>query len=177
MSTATLTESPAASRMLPRYRELGYPEIAPLPEGADRPFWSVMIPTFNCAELLRLTLAAVLTQDPGPDQMPVEVIVDGSPKDDPEAVVREVGGGRVAFYRQPKNLGATGNFNSCLERSRGRYVQVLHGDDLVQPGFYAAMRALLESHPEAGSAHCQFAIIDDDGYWTGLGEVVHRARW
>ena len=31
--------------------------IAPLPSGRPRPFWSVMIPTYNCADYLRHTLA------------------------------------------------------------------------------------------------------------------------
>jgi cellulose synthase/poly-beta-1,6-N-acetylglucosamine synthase-like glycosyltransferase len=38
--------------------------IPPVPEGASRPLWSVMIPTYNCANYLRETLTSVLAQDP-----------------------------------------------------------------------------------------------------------------
>ena len=31
--------------MLALFRDLGYPEISPLPEGPPRPRWSVMVPT------------------------------------------------------------------------------------------------------------------------------------
>ena len=141
--------------MLDRFRELGYPEIEPVPGGVDRPTWSVMIPTYNCAALLRETLACVLAQDPGPERMQIEVIDDASTKDDPEAVVRELGGGRVAFHRHPQNVGATANFNACLARCRGQIVHILHGDDLVLPGFYARMEDLLDRNPEAGSAICR----------------------
>ena len=127
-----------------------------------------MIPTFNCAELLRETLESVLSQDPGPDQMQIEVIDDASTKDDPEAVVRELGGDRVAFYRQPRNLGAIGNFNSCLGRSRGHNLHILHGDDFVLPGFYGRMRAHLEQYPEAVAVHTRYAFIDEDSFWTGV---------
>ncbi len=65
-----------------------------------------MIPTFNCAKYLRQTLESVLRQDPGPEEMQIEVIDDCSAQDDPEAIVREIGKGRVAFYRKPKNEGA-----------------------------------------------------------------------
>ena len=44
-------------------------------ERALRPLWSVMIPTFHCARFLRQTLESVLSQDPGPDVMQIEVSV------------------------------------------------------------------------------------------------------
>jgi len=95
--------------------ELTAPAITPVPEDVRRPMWSVMIPVFNCANYLRQTLASVLAQDPGPERMQIEVVDDMSTKDDPEAVVREVGKGRVAFFRKPKNGGATANFNTwCI---------------------------------------------------------------
>ena len=118
-----------------------------MPAGVHRPLWSVMIPTYNCAALLRETLKSVLAQDPGREQMQIEVIDDASTKDDPEAVVRELGQGRVAFHRHSKNIGATANFNTCLSRSRGTLVQILHGDDLVLPGFYDRMRGVAGPKP------------------------------
>ena len=54
------------------------PRFDPLPPDVGRPVWSVMIPTYNCARYLRETLASVLAQDPGPDQMQIEVIDDCS---------------------------------------------------------------------------------------------------
>jgi cellulose synthase/poly-beta-1,6-N-acetylglucosamine synthase-like glycosyltransferase len=71
------------------------PPIAPVPEGTPRPFWSVMIPAYNCDEYLRRTLASVLEQDPGPGDMQIEVVDDCSTQGDPAAVVREVGRGRL----------------------------------------------------------------------------------
>ena len=111
-------------------------EIPPVSEGTNRPLWSVMIPTYHCACFLRQTLESVLSQDPGPDLMQIEVVDDGSTLDDPGAVVAAVGRGRVGFYRQPQNVGHTKNFETCLRRSRGKVVHLLHGDDYVLPGFY-----------------------------------------
>src|SRR5690348_4526227 len=90
--------------------------VLPVPDGVSRPLWSVMIPTHNCAKYLRETLVSVLGQSTGSEQMQIEVVDDCSTKDDPESVVRELGMGRVIFHRQPRNVGHTRNFETCLHR-------------------------------------------------------------
>jgi hypothetical protein len=137
--------------------------IAPVPPGVPRPEWSVMIPTYHCAGYLRETLARVLAQDPGPETMQIEVVDDHSTVDDPEAVVREVGGGRVGFFRQERNVGHTRNFDTCIQRARGRLVHLLHGDDYVLDGFYRTMAAPFARHPEIGAAFCRNVFIEEDG--------------
>lgn len=140
------------------------PSIAALPpDGPPRPLWSVMIPTYHCAKYLRETLASVLAQAPGPEQMQIEVVDDCSTQDDPAAVVQELGRGRVGFYRQPQNVGHTRNFETCLQRARGHLVHQLHGDDYVRPGFYFKMAAAFRLHPEIGAAFCRTICINQTG--------------
>ena len=82
------------------------PTVSPLPTGFARPFWSVMIPIYNCREdYLRETLRSVLCQDPGIADMQIEVIDNCSTIGDPEVVVCEMGGGRIEYHRQPANVG------------------------------------------------------------------------
>lgn len=144
------------------------PPVDPLANSLSRPRWSVMIPTFNCAQYLRQTLESVLAQDPGPELMQIEVIDDCSTKDDPEAVVREVGKGRVSFYRKEKNAGATANFNTCIERSKGEYVHILHGDDWVLPGFYQEVEKRLLREPTAGMAIVRAYVVNEDESMKGI---------
>jgi glycosyltransferase involved in cell wall biosynthesis len=136
------------------------PKITPVAQFETRPFWSVMIPTYNCAEYLAQTLQSVLIQDLGPDLMQIEVVDDCSDKDDPEAVVKAVGRGRVAFHRKPKNGGAIANFNTCIERSRGRYIHILHGDDTVMNGYYECIWDLIKQYPDAGLYATRCFVID-----------------
>ncbi len=137
--------------------------VPPVEDSAPRPLWSVMIPVFNGAADLCRSLEAVLAQALEPEMMQIEVVDDCSTRDDPEAVVRELGRGRVAFYRQPVNVGHSRNFNTCLERARGRLVHILHADDWVGDCFYEKMAALLAAEPSAGAAFCRHAIIRADG--------------
>lgn len=127
--------------------DLQPPPIPLVPDDTPRPLWSVMIPTYNCAHYLKETLASVLAQYPGPDQMQIEVVDDCSTKDDPAAVVRSLSpDGRVTFYRHSSNLGAIANFNACIARSRGHLVHILHGDDFVEKGFYTTIENLANLH-------------------------------
>ncbi len=149
--------------------------IEPLAAGSSRPLWSVMIPTFNCAGYLRETLASVLAQDLGRDRMQIEVVDDGS-DDDPQSVVEEMGGGRVAFYRQPANVGHVRNFNTCIRRARGQLVHILHGDDAVRPGFYEALQQPFQAKDEIGAAFCRYISMDADGNWETVGELEPDGR-
>jgi glycosyltransferase involved in cell wall biosynthesis len=129
-----------------------------------------MIPTYNCASYLETTLRGVLAQAPGPERMQIEVVDDHS-TDDPEEVVRRVGGRRVTFYRQPANRGVVGNLNTCLRRSRGRLVHVLHGDDAVLPGFYETMDRIFDADADVAAAYCRHIYIDAADRWLGIAPL------
>ena len=141
--------------------------VAPVGDGAPRPLWSVMIPTYDCARYLRQALESVLAQDPGPDAMQIEVVDDGS-RDDPAAVVEAVGRGRVSFFAQRANVGHTRNFHTCLARSRGRLVHLLHGDDYVLDGFYQRLGAGFAARPDVGAAFCRHVYMDARGAWQDV---------
>jgi len=144
------------------------PAIAPVPAGVPRPLWSVVIPTYNCAAYLRRTLASVLALDRGPDVMQIEVIDDCSSTDDPAAIVSELGHGRVVFTRNERNLGPTGTFNACLGRATGRWVHLLHGDDMILPGFYAECEDVIGAQPEVVMILGQVVTVDEADRWTAV---------
>jgi glycosyltransferase involved in cell wall biosynthesis len=151
------------------------PRFGPPPPDSAQPLWSVMIPTYNCADYLRETLSSVLAQDPGPEQMQIEVVDDDS-TDDPAAVVEELGSGRVAFHRQPRNTGHVHNLNTCIERSRGGIVHLLHGDDGVRDGFYRTMASHFVDWPEVGAAFCRYISMDAEGNWETIGPLEPGGR-
>jgi len=142
------------------------PQIKPITDGEPRPLWSVMIPAYNCSTYLVETLNSVLLQDPGSELMQIEVVDDGSTDADVEDLVRTIGKGRVSYFRQPINVGSLRNFETCINRSRGKYIHLLHGDDRVKPGYYAGIQNLFDKHPDAGAAFSAWEYIDSDGKFS-----------
>jgi glycosyltransferase involved in cell wall biosynthesis len=138
------------------------PLIKPVPEHISRPRWSVMIPAYNCSEYLIRNIQSVLSQAPGFDLMQIEVVDDCSTDADVESLVREIGVGRVGYFRQPENVGSLRNFETCLNRANGHYIHLLHGDDEVKYGFYREIENLFSTFPEAGAAFTGFTFIDDN---------------
>ena len=152
-----------------------YPAVAPVPATASRPLWSVMIPAYNCGQYLIETLRSVLDQDPGQEVMQIEVVDDCSTQDDSEAVVRSLGKGRVSFFRQPRNVGISSNFTTCVRRAHGSLVHILHSDDTVLPGFYSRMQEAFNGEPSLGAAFCRHIYMDEDGHWQFLSLLERRA--
>ena len=147
------------------------PMVSPVPAGVKRPRWSVMIPVYNCSHFLRETLRCVLMQAPSRDEMQIEVVDDCSTDADVNRMVQEVGRGRIQYFRQRQNVGSLRNFHTCLERATGELVHLLHGDDLVRPGFYKTMDSFFNEYPAAAAAYCRFAYVDDTGSFVRAHEL------
>jgi glycosyltransferase involved in cell wall biosynthesis len=127
-----------------------------------------MIPTYRPElALLRQTLESVLQQDPGADQMQIEVVDDCSPDANVGEMVKAIAGTRVKVTQTPKNLGLAGSWNVCIERARGQWVHILHHDDYVLPDFYMRLRRVAEQHPEAALIASRCFLVDDQGIILG----------
>ncbi|HYF67775.1 MAG TPA: glycosyltransferase [Ohtaekwangia sp.] len=146
------------------------PAIKPVEPG-NRPKWSVMIPVYNAGRYLEQTLNSVLGQALPEGEMQIEVVDDCSTDINVQAIVRDIGQGRVSYYRQPYNVGSLRNFETCLNLSKGYYIHILHSDDLVHPGFYEHLGSLFDTYPHIGAAFSRFKQIDENGATTALQDI------
>lgn len=149
-----------------------YPVIPPAPKGEQRPFWSVMIPTYHSTRYLECTLRSVLEQAPDPEKMQIEVVDDCSTLDDPEAVVKVIGAERVSFFRQDHNVGAISNFNTCIRRARGYWIHILHSDDMALPGFYQTYEHLISQYPDAAMLVGPSIHIDEYDHHLSVSRLI-----
>jgi glycosyltransferase involved in cell wall biosynthesis len=121
-----------------------------------------MIPTYNCDDRFETALRSVLDQDPGPERMQIGVVDDASTGRRHEEIVRRLAPARVELHGRSANVGLARNWNDCIAQSRGRWVHILHQDDVVLPGFYERL-GRADEDPSVGAAFCRTLFIDGRG--------------
>lgn len=139
------------------------PIIAPVGGYEPKPLWSVMIPVYNCYNTLAETLASVLVQDPGKGGMQIEVVDDCSTDGNVRELVERLGKGRVEYFGKEHNEGSLANFETCINRARGKLIHLLHGDDRVKNGYYERIGHLFKNYPDIGAAFCRYSTINAQG--------------
>jgi hypothetical protein len=66
--------------------------------------------------------------------------------------------------------------NAALDLSRGRYVCIVHDDDVYAPDFLERETDVLDRYPAVGMVHCAVRLIDGTGRPLGLHRVAKRMR-
>jgi glycosyltransferase involved in cell wall biosynthesis len=131
-----------------------------------------MIPTYNRSKYLAQTLESVLRQGFDADAMQIEVVDNRSTESQSEAIVKAIAPERVSFYRQPKHVSMTANWNTCIQRARGCLVHILHDDDYVLSGFYEAFRHAFDTHPGLALVASRCFVVDAEGEIDSLTQRI-----
>jgi len=131
---------------------------------AGTPFLSVMIPTWNPDRAyLEQALRSVLDQMALGDEVEVALVDDRSTRFDPRVFLRALGMDRVVVHADGVHRGLAGAWNTCVTKARGRWVHLLHQDDFVLPGFYAALRRGMQRDPAVGAVFSVSRFVDASG--------------
>jgi glycosyltransferase involved in cell wall biosynthesis len=105
---------------------------------------SVLMPTLNYARFLPEAIESVLNQTLTDFEL---IIVDnGSTDETDEVVQRYLGDERVKYYKN-YTKGMAGNWNKCIEYSKGTYLKFLCADDKFHPELLEKFVAIMETHP------------------------------
>jgi glycosyltransferase involved in cell wall biosynthesis len=89
------------------------------------PFFSVVIPVYNRADVLGRALQSVIAQTFQDFEI---VVVDDGSRDDPRAVIGAIGDPRIRYVRQ-QNKGGAAARNHGFDEARGAFVALLDSDD------------------------------------------------
>lgn len=108
------------------------------------PFFSVIIPVYNRADMLERALRSVLEQTFQDFEI---VIVDDGSNDHPEAVVARVNDARIHIIAKQNEGGAAAR-NLGFDRAQGRYVAPLDSDDIFLPHHLENMARVFEEDPD-----------------------------
>ncbi|HEV2293545.1 MAG TPA: glycosyltransferase family A protein [Tepidisphaeraceae bacterium] len=138
-----------------------------------RPAVTVLIPTYNRADLLPRAIDGVLAQTFA--DFDILVVDDGSTDDTPGVVARYAQRDpRVKYLRQPHNAGVGAARNRGLREARGEFVAFLDSDDEWMPQKLALQMAQFAQLPEeVGLIYTGVETVSDGGMRT-IDRPAHR---
>lgn len=118
---------------------------------------SVIIPLYNKASEIELTLRSVLMQSLQPREI---IVVDDGSTDDSVEIVERLATPLVRLIRQ-ENQGVSAARNRAMREAAGEWVALLDGDDVWCTDYLKSVAQMIERWPNCGAYGTGFFI--DDG--------------
>jgi len=143
----------------------------------DKPFLSIMIPTFKRFDLLKFALQSLIEQD---TRYPFEIVVidnDDSGNQNIKNLITEFNDNRISYYRNEKNIGMFGNWNRCIELANAEWLVILNDDDMLNHKYIEYMCNTIEHLCDADALSCGLEYINENGNKisrTFLRRISHK---
>lgn len=120
---------------------------------------TVVIPTYNRADLLPRAIDSVLSQSF--EDFELIIVDDGSTDNTPE-VVNTYSDPRIQYIKRNENLGANRARNEGINRAESDVISFLDSDDELHPEYLeTAMKKLRSSDPDTVGVFTSFEIVED----------------
>jgi glycosyltransferase involved in cell wall biosynthesis len=127
-------------------------------EQDSMPKVSVIIPTCDRAEYLRVAIASVLNQTFQDFEL---IVVDDASTNNPSELVESFHDDRIKFFRHEARKGGSAARNTGIVNSKCDYIAFLDDDDEWFPDKLARQMALLlASPPEVGCIYTGYVTVD-----------------
>jgi glycosyltransferase involved in cell wall biosynthesis len=126
----------------------------------EPPRISIALPVYNGERYLAQAIGSILDQTYRDFEL---IISDNASTDATEEICRsfEAQDGRVRYIRQPRNIGASPNFNICYALASGEYFKWAAHDDYLEPEYLAACVEVLDANRDAVLCQSLVRLIDD----------------
>ncbi len=136
----------------------------------DQVFLSVVIPTYNRAEILDRQLSWLHTELSGLDVSWDVRVHDNCSTDETPAVLerwRETfGPDRFEYFRNVRNIGLTRNLCAAIEGAKGTWTWTVGDDDPIDDGTPALIVDTLRSNPDLSLLYLNYGGVDSNGNVT-----------
>lgn len=118
---------------------------------------SVIIPTYNRADIIKASIDSVLAQTYDNFEL---IVVDDASTDGTEETVRSIGDDRIKFIKHNRNRGASAARNTGIKNARGQYIAFLDSDDLwLAEKLEMQTHTFKEASPETGIVYCNVLTV------------------
>lgn len=135
--------------------------------------FSIIIPTHNSNDTLRIALRSCLNQTNGD----FEIIVIDDASNEPAAIVcADLEDRRITCLTNPTNLGASTSRNRGLDTARGDYIVFLDADDIYLPHKLEVLARTIQREQPGVLLHRQFRLHGKSDGRISWSELPAR-RW
>lgn len=124
------------------------------------PFMSICIPTYNRAKYVGEAIQSVLSQTFQDYEI---IVIDNCSDDHTKEVIDSLQDSRIRFIRNDWNIGSNKNINRSMAESSGKYMKILHSDDILVEA--DALQQMVEAalrYPQAGIITCGYRFASKD---------------
>jgi glycosyltransferase involved in cell wall biosynthesis len=121
---------------------------------------SIALPVYNGERYLSQAISSILAQSYRDFEL---IISDNASTDGTEDICRafEAQDRRVRYLRQPRNVGASPNFNICFALASGEYFKWAAHDDYMEAEYLAECVKALDADPDAVLCQSLVRLVDD----------------
>jgi glycosyltransferase involved in cell wall biosynthesis len=128
------------------------------------PFFSVIIPTYNRADLLRQSINSVLQQTFTEFEI---IVVDNFSSDSTPVVMKNYEGDpRIRYFRNEQNMERAYSRNVGFKNAKGNYLTLLDSDDIIYPNCLRDAYEHSKINPQQKIFHNLYEFIDEEGKRT-----------
>ena len=123
---------------------------------------SIGLPVRNAGSRVADVVRSVLAQDHANVEL---LITDNASTDDTEEVCRELAKNddRIAYHRQPRNIGLMNNFGYAIGAAKGTYFRWIGDDDRLAPDFVSRCLDVFEEDPRLLLVTTGISYLGPDG--------------
>lgn len=139
----------------------------------NNPRVSICIPTYNRADMIKNAIDSALSQT----FQDLEVIIlDDASTDNTTEIVSFYDDPRLIYIKNITNLGQFGNFNRCIEVSRGEFLHILHSDDYIDSHFTENCVRFYDEHPNIALTFTSVVFMSSDRvkeiYYADTNQII-----
>ena len=124
-----------------------------------QPYFSIIVPCYNRADILPDTVASILRQEYTDFEL---ILVDDGSRDNTQAIVETIKDPRVRyFYKENGERGAARNYGAL--QARGRYLNFFDSDDEMYSNHLRVVKEFLDREGAVEVIHTGYEIISAAG--------------
>ncbi|MDQ0428874.1 glycosyltransferase involved in cell wall biosynthesis [Planomicrobium stackebrandtii] len=134
---------------------------------------SVIIPTYNRAELLKKAVKSLESQS---HQNIEIIIIDDFSTDDTAQVVEKMNDDRIVYLKHDINKGGSEARNTGIKRATGRFIGFLDSDDQWLPDKLEKQLQLFKDQPDVGVIYTGVQVVNENNQPTRKIVPAHRGN-